>query len=283
MPVQSILSYDTCVHAIAGSAGSIVAMSTFYPLDTIRFRKQIEDTDKDNRGTLKVLRKLLETEGLSSLYSGILPVLTSLGVSNFIYFYTFHGLKSLLKTSVKNDLALGILAGLTNVLLTTPLWVVNSRLKVKKEVPYIGLIDGLMYVARTEGVSSLWSGIHPSLILVINPALQFAIYEALKRNTTSKTSLAVFVMGALAKSISTIMTYPLQLAQTRQRYGKDSRMSMLAMLLSILKKGGPKGLYQGLEAKLLQTVFTAALMFVTYEKIFRFIVVLLMHKPTKVR
>ena len=33
------------------------------------------------------------------------------------------------------------------------------------------------------------------------------------------------------------------------------------------REGGVLGLYKGLEAKLLQTVLTAALMFMTYEKI----------------
>ncbi|KAK4885776.1 hypothetical protein RN001_002047 [Aquatica leii] len=279
MSVQSILSYETCVHAIAGAAGSVFAMTTFYPLDTIRFRKQIEDVNKDNNSTLKALKKLLETEGLSSLYTGISPVLISLGTSNFVYFYTFHGLKTLLKSSVKNDLVIGILAGITNVFLTTPLWVVNSRLKVKKQVPYSGLMDGLTHITKTEGFGALWSGIQPSLMLVINPALQFAVYEALKRNVSSKTSIAVFLMGALSKAVSTIATYPLQLAQTRQRYGKEGKVNAAALLLSIVKKGGLPALYKGLEAKLLQTVLTAALMFVAYEKIFRFVVMILMQKP----
>jgi len=42
-----------------------------------------------------------------------------------------------------------------------------------------------------------------------------------------------------------------------------------------LREQGVKGLSKGLEAKLLQTVSTAALMFVTYEKIAAFIFTLL--------
>ena len=36
------------------------------------------------------------------------------------------------------------------------------------------------------------------------------------------------------------------------------------------RQGGVKGLYKGLEAKLTQTVLTAAFMFLTYEKILTF-------------
>lgn len=38
-------------------------------------------------------------------------------------------------------------------------------------------------------------------------------------------------------------------------------------VLFIFRRHGALGLYKGLEAKLLQTVLTAALMFVVYEKI----------------
>ncbi|KAK5647401.1 hypothetical protein RI129_002293 [Pyrocoelia pectoralis] len=278
---KSIFTYETCVHAIAGSVGSVVAMTTFYPLDTIRFRKQIADTNNDDLSTYSALQRVLQVEGLAGLYAGIKPVLISLGTSNFVYFYTFHGLKSMLKSSVKNDLVLGLLAGVTNVLLTTPLWVVNSRLKINKQVPYTGLLDGMAYITRMEGVNALWSGVYPSLILVINPALQFAVYEALKRRIMPKTTATVFMMGAMAKAVSTVVTYPLQLAQTRQRYGKEGKMNVFALLLSILKKGGPQALFHGLEAKLWQTVLTAALMFVAYEKVFRFVVMLLMQKRVK--
>jgi len=45
------------------------------------------------------------------------------------------------------------------------------------------------------------------------------------------------------------------------------------------RKQGISGLYRGMEAKLLQTVLTAALMFLVYEKIARFVFRLLLHKP----
>lgn len=140
---------------------------------------------------------------------------------------------------------------------------------------YSGLLDGLIHIGINEGLSALWSGIGPSLLLVINPAIQFTVYEALKRNFNTQSSSAFFAMGAFAKAIATVATYPLQLAQTRKRHGKNGDMSAAALLLSILKKNGPSGLFQGLEAKLLQTVLTAALMFVTYEKVIRFVFVIL--------
>uniref|UniRef100_A0A2K5Q388 Solute carrier family 25 member 17 n=1 Tax=Cebus imitator TaxID=2715852 RepID=A0A2K5Q388_CEBIM len=154
------------------------------------------------------------------------------------------------------------LQGVVNVLLTTPLWVVNTRLKLQGAkfrnediVPtnYKGIIDAFHQIIRDEGILALWNGTFPSLLLVFNPAIQFMFYEGLKRQLLKKrmklSSLDVFIIGAVAKAIATTVTYPMQTVQ------------------SILRRFGIMGLYKGLEAKLLQTVLTAALMFLVYEKL----------------
>ena len=38
--VVDIFSYDNLIHAFAGATGSVVAMTTFFPLDTVRTRLQ---------------------------------------------------------------------------------------------------------------------------------------------------------------------------------------------------------------------------------------------------
>lgn len=183
-------------------------------------------------------------------YRGWFPVICSLCCSNFVYFYCFHSLKaSWLKgkqSSSSVDLALGIAAGWTsrqrlaetwkvgaetcrrsvclgvvNVLATTPLWVVNTRLKLQgskfrsadiQPTNYAGIFgktpvtlsklepplfhlsslsnfaaifvfspDAFYQIVRDEGVGALWNGTFPSLLLVLNPAIQFMIYEGLKR------------------------------------------------------------------------------------------------------
>lgn len=205
------------------------------------------------------------------------PVLQSLCVSNFIYFYTFHGLKNLTgatKTTAIKDLFMGITAGIANVLATCPLWVVNTRLKSSPQ-PFRSIIGGLVHIAKTEGMSGLWAGLVPSLLLVSNPAIQFMTYEAIKRRLAPAlgdiSAGKSFLMGAIAKAVATIATYPLQLAQTRLRHGdcnpEDRNKNVFIYILSIYKRYGLLGLFKGLEAKLWQTILTAALMFTLYEKI----------------
>lgn len=148
-------------------------------------------------------------------------------------------------------------------------------------------MSGLKYVAKNEGVSKLWSGTQASLLLSINPAIQFSVYESLKRFLTKiygqeKPSVFYFFfLGAASKLISTLITYPLQLVQTKLRHGskigsdEHQELGTMDLLLQILKTKGFGGLYSGIESKLLQTVLTSAVMLMAYERIARFVKLIL--------
>ncbi|NXS65382.1 PM34 protein, partial [Pandion haliaetus] len=195
--------------------------------------------------------------------------------------------------------------GVVNVLLTTPLWVVNTRLKLQGAkfrnediVPtnYKGIIDAFHQIIRDEGVVALWNGTFPSLLLVFNPAIQFMqvpvqnpqvhtgnwlfwyyVEVICSLPVEQLTSLDAFVIGAIAKAVATTLTYPLQTVQSILRFGRHrlnpenrtlgSLRNVLYLLQQRVRRFGLMGLYKGLEAKLLQTVLTAALMFLVYEKL----------------
>ncbi|KAM3914520.1 peroxisomal membrane protein PMP34 [Leptodactylus fuscus] len=291
--MNSILSYNNLVHAVSGAVGSMTAMSIFYPLDTARLRLQVDEKRK-SRSTPAVLMEIIKEEGLFAPYRGWFPVISSLCCSNFIYFYTFNSLKTLwlngTASTTSKDLTIGFVAGVVNVLLTTPLWVVNTRLKLQgakfrnddiKPTTYTGISDAFQKILQQEGVLALWNGTLPSLLLVFNPAIQFMFYEGLKRQLlrqqTELSSFQVFIIGAIAKAIATTVTYPLQTVQSVLRFGHEklnpekrtfgSFFSVIHLLKQRIRRLGFFGLYKGLEAKLLQTVLTAALMFLVYEKL----------------
>ncbi|XP_051899388.1 peroxisomal membrane protein PMP34-like [Pristis pectinata] len=296
-PVAHVLTYESLVHAVAGAAGGLTAMTVFYPLDTARLRLQV-DEKMNAKSTPVVLAEIVREEGLSAVYRSWLPVITSLCCSNFVYFYTFNTLKEHWvkgqPSSNSKDLVMGFISGVVNVLITTPLWVVNTRLKMQgamfrnediQQTNYKGILDAMAQIVQREGLPALWSSTLPSLLLVFNPALQFMFYEGLKRQLmrgrTELLSLEVFVIGAVAKAIATTVTYPLQTVQSLLRFSQrrkergrgvlGSLQSIIYLLSQRVKRQGFLGLYKGLEAKLLQTVLTSALMFLIYEKIAGFI------------
>ncbi|XP_045495555.1 peroxisomal membrane protein PMP34 [Colias croceus] len=276
---SSLLSYETLVHALAGATGSVVGMAAFYPLDTLRSRQQVEDSNKLQGSVWELVLKLAKEEGFDSLYQGLCPVLQSLSVSNFVYFYTFHALRrsSVGNSSALKDLLFGVVAGSINVLITSPLWVVNMRMKFNKNL-YNSLFEGLCDVFNNEGVKGLWSGTLPSLLLVSNPAIQFMVYESIKRNLVAIKrfdTYSAFLTGAIAKAIATTLTYPIQLVQSRLRVGKSLKP------LYDEVTSNPLVLFRGLEAKIMQTVMTAALMFLIYEKIVRLVLTIMRVKISK--
>uniref|UniRef100_A0A9L0INF7 Peroxisomal membrane protein PMP34 n=2 Tax=Equus asinus TaxID=9793 RepID=A0A9L0INF7_EQUAS len=307
--MASVLSYESLVHAVAGAVGSVTAMTVFFPLDTARLRLQVDEKRK-SKTTHMVLLEIIKEEGLLAPYRGWFPVISSLCCSNFVYFYAFNSLKAVWvkgqNSTTGKDLVVGFVAvskavyllyltshyppGVVNVLLTTPLWVVNTRLKLQGAkfrnediVPtnYKGIIDAFHQIIRDEGILALWNGTFPSLLLVFNPAIQFMFYEGLKRQLLKKrmklSSVDVFIIGAVAKAIATTVTYPMQTVQSILRFGRHrlnpenrtlgSLRNVLYLLHQRVRRFGIIGLYKGLEAKLLQTVLTAALMFLVYEKL----------------
>ncbi|CAM9377911.1 unnamed protein product [Ectocarpus fasciculatus] len=369
-------------HALSGAVGAVVAMALLYPLDQVRAILQVDDdlakecSAPGGAGVLGALSRLVRRHGRAGLWRGMVPVLITMGVSNFVYFYCFTGMKAALLSRRRLLGARGVraggtakplaggargesggglsplesviastIAGVINVLATTPLWVSNLRIKAGNGVG--GLFSTLGSIGRHEGLAGLWSGTAPSLVLVSNPIIQFVVYETLKQAlgrrhshqhqgqngdaarkivtqppdprsaaTTGSShggaggpsvglrSHEAFLLGATAKTISTLVTYPLQLAQAKLRAGRAARgggpwqgqcneqedssspggargalrsgvawqlltcwSGTVDVLVSVCRRNGVGGMYQGMRAKLLHTVLTSALLFLGYERL----------------
>ena len=96
-----------------------------------------------------------------------------------------------------------------------------------------------MRIGFSEGYEKLWGGILASLILVSNPAIKFTAYEYLKRillpPTESQLSPAkAFFIGALASAIATVITYPIQVVQTKARVSSAILGTGYLLLLLLL-------------------------------------------------
>ena len=92
------------------------------------------------------------------------------------------------------------LAGCGNVLITNPIWVVNTRMTArqsesddselpggeKRPVKRPSTIGTFLSLLRDEGPQALFAGVLPALVLVINPILQYTVFEQLK-NAVEKT------------------------------------------------------------------------------------------------
>lgn len=216
-------------------------------------------------------------------------------------------------------LGLASFAGCVNVLMTLPIWTVVTKMQadvkrkdadadgkesesesesksesvvdreidakrteraMRKKKNKDGFFDIARQVIRDDGIKGLWQGLTPSLIMVSNPALQYAFYETssrwrLRRSGKSTLSAAeVFVLGAIAKFGATMATYPLMVVKSRlqvvSKDMEDERMRYRGTLHALRRMTEEEGLgvfYKGITTKLTQTILAAALMFTVKEKL----------------
>ena len=300
----------------------------------------------ETKSSESILQCLFRLHKQKSLYNGASHMTTTTMISNFVFFYTLHvcrrsmsylqhhykqtsrrqyqekeiqirrrGIITLLHQVFQSKMALSLLsstvAGMINVVLTNPLWVVSLRIMEGKIPQKSTLWLAIQNIAKSEGVHQLWSGTLTSLLLVSNPIIQHFVYEQMRSwllnrqqkqaysrgatfPITALTPSQAFLFGVFAKAIATVLTYPLQLAQVLLRLqtkrlesssidsnrGVDEQTSRTKgvtysgtfnCLHHQFCRGGISALFLGMNAKLLQTVLTSAFTFLTYEQTLVFI------------
>lgn len=222
------------------------------------------------------MRHIVEREGLGGLYAGLDSALFGISVTNFVYYYWYEWTRAFFEaaadkagraskrlTTVESMIA-GAIAGSATVIITNPIWVINTRMTTRKQGTQAevlgeprpvkkepGTIGTLLALIKDEGPQALFSGVLPALVLVANPILQYTLFEQL-RNTVEKkrrvTPTIAFFLGALGKLFATSITYPYITVKSQQHVaGKEGhKEGMTASIRRIIKEEGYAGLYKGM-------------------------------------
>ncbi|KAL8716583.1 MAG: hypothetical protein Q9225_006104, partial [Loekoesia sp. 1 TL-2023] len=241
---------DNIAHALAGAGGGLLSMTlTFviplkpavpsadeyrrsYPLIALSTRAQVE-SKRAHSSTYDAVRRIVQREGISGLYSGLDSALFGISVTNFVYYYWYEWTRAFFEraavrssrasknlTTIESMIA-GAIAGSATVLITNPIWVVNTRMTARqsdneslpgpnstapKSPKKPSTISTLLSLLRTEGPQALFAGVLPALVLVINPILQYTIFEQLKNIVEKKRKVTprdAFFLGAIGKLLAT--------------------------------------------------------------------------------
>lgn len=169
-------------------------------------------------------------------------------------------------TTVETMIA-GAIAGSATVMLTNPIWVVNTRMTTRKGASDEPVLPGskpvkapsslatLLSLIKHEGLTSLFAGVMPALVLVINPILQYTFFEQLKSVLEKRrrvTPTDSFYLGAMGKLLATSITYPYITVKSRMHVAKKTqdgaeakKLSMGETFSQILSEEGWGGLYGG--------------------------------------
>ncbi len=240
-------------------------------------------------------------------------------VSQGVYFYFYSLLRSFFVSrrgaeapSVVESLGIASLAGMANVLLTNPIWVVATRLQTlsggspaasssspgsthhdgaistgpgpskSKKSPRrhsrpraaVSNLQVIKSVYADYGIPGFWNGCGASLIMVVNPTIQYAIYEWLmartqRRNRRAPSTLHVFFCSSVAKAGATLLTYPMLTIKTRMMSARRDQQyrGVGDAVSSIYRREGIRGYFQGIETKILQSILGASVLLMIKEKI----------------
>lgn len=316
--------------AFSGALGAVVSNGLVYPLDTFKTRIQARDAnnkedegDKEDKedselsnelqlipkdslikGVIDIFRK----EGIAAAYGGFGASMINTFSQQFAYFYWYGAVRTAwIKSTTKNgqpvvlstasELLIGALAGDLAQIFTIPVNVIATRQQLGKQDGSSDQNSDFVSVGRQiikeDGITGLWRGLKPSLVLSVNPAITYGAYEKLKSaviggylpllsslsNGGRMSPWGNFILGALSKTAATVATYPYIMAKVRVMAGDSinedktvrseqdkktlkKNAGALKLLLQVYKKKGMIGWYKGMHAQIIKAVLQQALLFV---------------------
>lgn len=186
-----------------------------------------------------VPRDIYQNESPRALFKGLGPTLVGVVPARSINFFTYGNGKQIIANTfndgVENSfvhVTAATFAGIATGTVTNPIWVVKTRMQLsasetrtaassllENKARQSGLLGESLLVikkiAREEGVRGFYKGLTASYLGVTETAIQWTLYERLKkltRNTEGKGG-AVEWLGMLgsagsAKCVATLITYP---------------------------------------------------------------------------
>uniref|UniRef100_A0A6G1SA08 Solute carrier family 25 member 40 n=1 Tax=Aceria tosichella TaxID=561515 RepID=A0A6G1SA08_9ACAR len=144
----------------------------------------------------------------------------------------------------------------------------------KRPIPghFTGTFDALIKISRAEGITSLWSGLPPTLLMAI-PAtvIYFTAYDRLRANlwSWSKTDHQPIwipvVCGATARCIAATTISPLEMVRTKMQSKKLTYLEVATAVKQLVKYEGPLSLWRGLGPTLLRDVPFSSIYWAGYE------------------
>ncbi|KAI3899906.1 hypothetical protein MKW92_041611 [Papaver armeniacum] len=295
----SNIDLDSLSEATSGAIGALVSTTVLYPLDTCKTKYQAEVRVQGHqryRNLSDVLWEAISTNQVLSLYQGLGIKNLQSFISQFIYFYGYSYFKRLYlewsgnkSIGTRANLIVAAAAGACTVIVTQPLDTVSSKLQTSN----FGKSKGLWKTISESNWSGAFDGLGISLLLTSNPSIQYTVFDQLKRRllksqqtgsiTNSSpealSAFSAFVLGAVSKSIATCLTYPairckvtIQAGDpdddgTEEPHQLKEPKTISGAIVAIWKREGLLGFFKGLQAQILKTVLSSALLLMIKEKI----------------
>lgn len=268
---------DELAAALAGASGGVLSMTITYPLLTITTKLQAEDKlsrreSRPKRSTSQVIVEHYRRYGLAGFYNGLESAIYGMAITNFVYYYFYEWTTKSVqrqrgheRLTTLESMFTGAVAGSATAVASNPIWVANTRMTVTRSKS--NTLATMVDIVKKDGVMTLFSGLKPALLLVVNPIIQYTVYEQLKnalfisRGGQTLPAGWAFLFGAIGKLLATTLTYPYITIKTRLHLESEKKGVASETFFQAIKKSGLSGLYNGIGYKLVQSILTAALLF----------------------
>ncbi|SCU95032.1 LAME_0F10418g1_1 [Lachancea meyersii CBS 8951] len=277
---------DAFAHALAGAGGGAMSMALTYPLVAVTTKMQTLGSDEtpetvEKQGLVATIKDVYKKHGVVGFFAGLESAVIGMAFSSFVYYYCYEASSRCImkytgkqRLNTAESMLVGTIAGSVNAAATNPLWVANTRMTVDKTER--NTLRTILDIAHKDGPATLFNGLKPALVLVINPIIQYTVFEQLKNTILEKSHSRTlspswaFLSGALGKLIATGSTYPYVTMKARMHLkGKQKAhsdkptapTSLVSLMMETVKKNGVSELYRGIGLKLVQSVLTAAFLF----------------------
>jgi len=254
----------------AGAIAGISEILTFYPLDVVKTRMQLE-TGRSSVGLVGSFRKIIAEEGFGRLYRGLVPPLlleapkraTKFAANDF-WGKMFLQLSGEKKMNQLLSIATGCSAGATESFIVVPFELVKIKLQDKAST-YAGPMDVVRRIVKNEGVLGLYNGMEATFWrhLWWNGGYFGSIFQVRellpKAETSQATLMNNFISGTVGGTIGTILNTPFDVVKSRIQ-GAEKAVGggvpkynwTYPALLTILREEGPAALYKGFVPKVLR-------------------------------
>ncbi|KAJ3826958.1 mitochondrial carrier domain-containing protein [Lentinula raphanica] len=166
---------------------------------------------------IRILRSIVNTDGVGALYDGLLTDTASTLISNFFYFYIYSFLRKLLikrltrsqsstvfigktspnplssvKLAIWQDLVLGFLSGVASRAVSMPLSMITLRLQTGRHEPEEDpsgnlnsnrnvILRAFKSIYEEQGLRGFWRGFNTTILLSLNPSITLAFFQLFRR------------------------------------------------------------------------------------------------------
>lgn len=260
---------------------------------------------KKSISMIEYARDMYAQYGIRPFYSGIETSAFQSSVEKALYFFAYTAMKNVytffsgsekhMGTSV--NLLLGCLAEWAHLPITLPLDCWTTQIQTGDNGNKKPLAILMSMLSEGDGIRGMYKGIQAYYVLCLKPAIQYTVFEQVKRimlmrkkllknglvsndknQQETLTATEAFILGMVARTIATVAVFPYLRAKvmlqsqktkggTSDSSAANSTPNIPSMILQMYSSGGLGECFQGIGPELTRGVFSAALMLMCKEKI----------------